>query len=273
VKTIIVPTDFSRSSVNAVYYAAYMAEKVNATLILLNAVQVPMFASEIPVPEPVFEEMVSTAKHDLEDLKDKLMIQTNGKLNISTEANLGAVADLINEISDRNSPFAIVMGLHAGKSMERLFMGSKTFNTLKHNAYPILIIPENAKFRAINKIGLACDLEAVIETIPFGILRDWLSVFNASLEIIHVSENDKDPKLADVSESISLQNHLSKFHPKFKFLSGRNLAERLSEYTKEQNLDLLVVIPKKHGFLGMFDKKYSQEIIVREQIPILAIHI
>jgi len=55
-------------------------------------------------------------------------------------------------------------------------------------------------------------------------------------------------------------------------LTGDNLAEKLNEYAKEHDLDLLMVAPRHHGFLGLFDKKHSKEIILHQEIPILAIH-
>ena len=82
----------------------------------------------------------------------------------------------------------------------------------------------------------------------------------------------KQQKSSEIGEAISLQNHLNKFRPKFEFLTGDNLAEKLNEYTKEHNLDLLIVAPRHHGLLGLFDKRHAKKIILHQEIPILAIH-
>jgi nucleotide-binding universal stress UspA family protein len=47
-RTIIAPTDFSAVSLNAVNYAADLAVAINAELILLHVVQIPITVSEIP---------------------------------------------------------------------------------------------------------------------------------------------------------------------------------------------------------------------------------
>lgn len=271
-RTLIATTDFSPSSINAVNYAADMAKVVNARLILFNAVPVPVAVSEIPVPEATLEDMVTEAGQELNVLKDKLVLRTTGKVDISTEVLMGGFAEKIDEIADKCNPFAIIMGIAQGKPIERFLMGSNTFYAISKNPYPILIIPEKASFRPINKIGLACDLEAVAETIPFKLVSEWVSVFKSTLNIIHVSKNSKAQKSSEITEAISLQNHLSKFQPKFEFLTGDNLAEKLNEYTKEHKLDLLIVVPRHHGFLGLFDKKHAKKIIVHQEVPILAIH-
>jgi len=272
-KTIIAATDFSSSSLNAVNYAADLAESLNAKLVLLNVVEIPMAASEVPVPETVFEDMVSMADHDLDNLVLGLMDRSEGKLDLSTKVVLGTVATQIKEVSDDYQPFAIVMGKKAGNSLERILLGSSTLSSVKHNPYPILIIPENVRFKGIQKIGLACDLQNVVDTIPFKLLTAWLSAFNPSLDIIHLSKREQDFNSLDVSESISLENHLNQFKPKFHFLVGEKLAERLNQYALEQQLDLLVIVPKKHGFLAMFDKKHTGDIIVHNNTAILAVHV
>jgi nucleotide-binding universal stress UspA family protein len=272
-KTIIAPTDFSASSVNAANYAADLAVFLNAKLVLLNVVEVPMAASEIPVPETVFEDMVSMVDQDLDSLGSKLTVRTDGKIEIVTRVLLGTVATQIREISEELQPFAIVMGKKSGNSLERILLGSSTLTTVKNNPYPILIIPEYVRFNGIHKIGLACDLQNVAETVPFKTLIEWVGTFQAALDVIHLSKHEQDLSSIESGESVSLENHLNKLKPNFHFLVGDKLAERLNEYAGEQKLDLLVVIPKKHGFLAMFDKKHTHDIIVHNNTAILAMHV
>jgi nucleotide-binding universal stress UspA family protein len=272
-KTIIAPTDFSATSRNAANYAADLANFLNANLVLLNVVEVPIAASEIPVSETVFEDMLGMAEQDLDNLGSKLTIRTNGQIEIITRVVMGTVATQIKEVADEYDPFAIVMGKKAGYSLERIMLGSSTLSSVKHNPYPILVVPENIPFKGIRKVGLACDLQDVAETIPFKLLNDWLTVFNPSLDIIHLSKHEEDLKSQDAAESVSLGNHLNKFKPVFHFLHGDKLAERLNEFAREQQLDLLIVVPKKHGFLALLDKKYSGDIITHNDTPILAVHV
>jgi nucleotide-binding universal stress UspA family protein len=271
-KTIIASTDFTPSSVNAVNYAADLALSLNAKLVLLNVVEIPMAASEVTVTENFFEEMAGMADQDLENLKNSLMQRSEGKLNLTTKVVLGSVAAQIKEVADELQPFAIVMGKRAGNSLERILLGSSTLTSVKHNPYPILIIPEHVRFNGIHKIALACDLQNVADTIPFKLLTDWISPFNPSVQVVHLSKREQDFNSLDATESVALENHLSKYKPTFHFLVGDKLAERLNSYALEQKLDLLVIVPKKHGFLALFDKKHSGDIIIHNNTAILAIH-
>jgi hypothetical protein len=56
-KTIIAPTDFSPISYNACLYAAKMALDINANLVLLHVMELPLSVAEFPVTEDIFDEI------------------------------------------------------------------------------------------------------------------------------------------------------------------------------------------------------------------------
>lgn len=270
-KTIIAPTDFSAAATNAVNYAADMAAAIDARLILLNVVQAPVTVSDIPLPEPVFEDMLRIGRSDLDELSKNLRIRTKGKVDSSTEIMVGDAGYQIKELAGQEKPFAIVMGIKAGKPTARFFMGSASLSSIRHLPYPVLIVPETFSFKGINKIGLATDLEDVTE-LPFSTLTEWLSVFPAKLDIIHIGKQGQGASPSDVGESVALNNHLHKFHPEFHFLTHEELAEGLNSFSIKHNLDLLIIVPKKHGLSELFNEKHAKKIVVHQQIPVLAIH-
>jgi nucleotide-binding universal stress UspA family protein len=271
-KTILAPTDFSASSINAVNYAADMALAVKAQLILINAVQFPVAASELSLPESVMDEIIDMGNSDLEELANKLKKRTNEKISISSEVLFGPVEQQIELMSASKRPLAIVMGIKPGKTFERALLGSTVFHTMNHIPYPLLIIPENFQFSPVREIGLACDLENMEENIPFEAIKEWLSLFNARLHIVHVSVKNKEFRTSQLSGSVSLQNHFASFAPKFHFLEGSNLEDELNHFAKSINLDLLIVMPRTYGIFKSFRKKHSKKLIRHNQIPVLSIH-
>jgi nucleotide-binding universal stress UspA family protein len=271
-KTIIAPTDFSTASLNAVNYAADFAMSINAKLVLLNVVKIPIAVSEIPVPEPIFGDILRDSNQDLEALAEKCRIRTKGKIDISAEVMIGTIEYQIGEIVKEKKPLALVMGLTQTKSNQRFFFGSKTLSMIKHLDIPVLIIPEHVSFAGIKKIGLACDFENVNDTIPFDSLDKFLSDFNATLDIVHVNKEEEFVEAADVIGSGPIQKNLRKFHPEFHFLKSKNMTKELKEFVKLRGIDLLIVIPKKHSYLELFGERHSKEIALNMDIPILSLH-
>jgi len=268
-KPIIATTDFTAASQNAVNYAADLATALGCKLILFHAVQLPVVVSDVPMPEPFYEEMLKSANQDLKEMREKLAMRNKGKLEIEIEILPGSVSHELHEICDQRKPFAVVMGRGAGRSFEQLIIGSETFYAIKHLNYPILVVPESASFKGIKKIGLACDLEAEEGSLPFAQLKELLLAFNPTLDVIHILPKEKALESGQVAESMSLQNHLNVFRPNFHFLSKEKVDDGISEFAKQHELDLLVVFPRKHDFFGLFHKRVSKSVILHHQLPVM----
>jgi len=271
-KTILAPTDFSDSSFNAINYAADLALAINAKLVLFHAIPFPIAISEISVPGDFVDDLIEIGQRDMDDLLSKLESRTRGKIIITTDIKIGTVEQEIETVCLKERPLAVVLGIRSGKSLERALMGSSIFHIMNHVAFPTLIIPEQAIYREIKNIGLACDLKIADENLPMESIIEWLTLFKAGLEIIHISTRDQDFKGDQTAESISLQTRLSPFKPRFHFLLGENIAEVLNEFVRAHPLELLMVFPRKHGVFSLFHKKKSKFIVSHSHLPILSIH-
>ncbi len=271
-KTILALTDFTASSVNAVNYAADLAYSINADLVLLHAIPFPIAVSEISVPGDFIDDMMDTSQRDIDNLSKTIKSRTRGKINVTTEIKIGAIEQEIENISPKERPLAVVMGIRSGKSFERALMGGTTFHIMNHVGFPTLIIPEGVQFHEIKTIGMACDLKQTDSQLPFETIKEWLYLFTSKLEIIHMEEGNGKLQSEQTVESIIIQNRLHIFKPRFHFLSGDDMAAELNEFMKTNPLDLLMVFPRKHGIFGLFHKKKSRFIATHQQLPILSIH-
>jgi len=73
-KTIIVPTDFSPISTNAMNFAADMAVNINASLMLLHVYQVPVSMTDVPVVMVSSEELRKSSEAKLQEIKKRCRI-------------------------------------------------------------------------------------------------------------------------------------------------------------------------------------------------------
>jgi len=271
-KTILAPTDFSASSLNAVYYAADLALAINAKLVLFHAIHFPIAVSEISLPGDFIDDMLEVADREMKDLYDEIQTRTKGKLVVATDIKIGSVEREIENLSVKERPLAVVMAIRAGKTMERALMGSSVFHIMNYVGFPTLIIPDGVHFTELKTIGIACDLKYANEKIPFETVTEWLYLFKSKIEIINVSGKNRDLKSDQLAESISIQARLKSFNPGFHFLNSDNIAEELNDFTKVHQNDLLMVFPRKHGIFKFFHKSKSKSIVNQASIPILSIH-
>ena len=130
-------------------YAADLAYSINANLVLLHAIPFPIAVSEISVPGDFIDDMMDACQKDMDELTEKIKSRTRGKITVTTEIKIGTVEQEIENISSKERPLAVIMGIRSGKSFERALMGSTTFHIMNHVGFPTLIIPEGVQFREI----------------------------------------------------------------------------------------------------------------------------
>jgi len=275
-RTIVVPTDFSPISLNAVSYAAEIARSVNADLSLLHICLLPITVyGEVPYPVENMSSFMSDAEEKILQVKNDLEKKTGGKVKIDTEVRMAAtVSGELANFCKSKQPYAVVMGTQGGSAVERVFFGSNTLNAVRHLAWPVIVVPPEAKFANIKKIGLACDLKNVDESIPFSQIRSLVNEFHAELFILHINPDAEKGYTAEKTiESRSLQNQLDDLHPVYRFIDYEDIENGLEEFAASNKLDLLVTIPKRHNIIEkLFHKSHSKKLVLHTNVPVMAMH-
>jgi nucleotide-binding universal stress UspA family protein len=74
-------------------------------------------------------------------------------------------------------------------------------------------------------------------------------------------------------ESGYLDSLLQDLHPRYHFLQKEDVVDAITEFSETNNLDLVIVIPKKHKLLeGIFHKSSSAGLVKHSHVPVIAIH-
>ncbi|THU41843.1 universal stress protein [Niastella caeni] len=277
-KTLVVPTDFSSVSVNALNYAVDMAQAINAGIVLLHVYNVPVsFADGAVVPVEIVsvEELKRTAEERLEEIKRNLVQVTSGQVQVYSEARLGDTIEELEKLCKSVQPLAIIMGSHGATGLERIIMGSTTLNAIRHLKCPVIVVPPGTTYHGIKRIGLACDFENIVQSTPIDYIKSIVKEFGAELYVLNVK--DKDDEETDVTEATMetayLDAMLEENRPTYVQLTGKDVVEGIHGFAENNNLDLVMLIPKKHRFIdSLFHKSQSRELITHSHIPIVSIH-
>jgi nucleotide-binding universal stress UspA family protein len=275
-KTIIVPTDFSPVAMNALRYALDMARAIDARIILLNTYQVPVSYSDAPV-SPVttisIDDIKIASEQRLADLNQEVARISGGSAKVNTEARLGNTVDTLEEMCSSLKPFAVVMGSHGSTGIERMIMGSTTLSVIRNLRHPVIVVPPGTSYKEIKKIGLACDFKDVVETIPVDYIKAIVNEFDAELYVLNVNPEGESYDANTPLESAWLDSLLGDIKPNYYFLQRDDIVEGINEFSEKHNLDVVIVIPKKHNLLEkIFHKSRSKELVRNAHIPIVSIH-
>ncbi|MBK7561977.1 MAG: universal stress protein [Chitinophagaceae bacterium] len=273
-KTIIVPTDFSPVSINAVNFAVNMAEGIEASLLLLNVYNIPVSYSEVPIMLVSVDEMKKSSEDQLAELKKNVIHVTSGKVKVYTESRMGNTVDELEELCKHIQPFAVVMGAKGKTSIEKVVFGSTTLTAIRHLTWPVICVPPGKEYgKGIKKIGFACDFKQVVETTPVQFIRQIVKEFNAELHILNVDYKEKHFRPETPEQSFLLHNLLEDVKPFYHFINNPDIEDGINEFAESNNLDLVIAIPKKHNLLGgIFKPSSTKQLVFQSHIPVMCVH-
>jgi nucleotide-binding universal stress UspA family protein len=259
-RTVLVPVDFSDTSLNAANYATKMFTGVYGVNMLLYHVY------EKPEHEV-------TAEKELKKLKDALF--DVGIVKIQTFCRQGN--DLIECLEDdirKNKTDLVIMGITGKSKLEQTLIGSNTLKLIDRNVCPVLIVPGHARFERIKHVTLASDFihspSAEIATTIKRLLGDHF----AKLHIVnvnpahHVSITEAYQKVKDE------MNELFKgYEHEFYFIGLYDLQETLNMFVTDHAIDMIITMPKDHSwFAALLGPSNTKRMGYQSKIPVLAIH-
>jgi nucleotide-binding universal stress UspA family protein len=139
-RRILVPTDFSRSSENALAYAAAFAEKFGAEVVLLHVVQdLALFVPEAvmaapPLTAPVGQ-FLAAARQALEHAAAGV-----GGVTIRPEVAEGVPYEEIVRQAREHDVDLIVMGTHGRTGLAHVLLGSVAEKVVRRAPCPVLTV-------------------------------------------------------------------------------------------------------------------------------------
>lgn len=139
---ILVPTDFSKHSENALAYAAAFAEKFDAELFLLHVVQdlalfVPEALTAAPPVTPPVEQLTAAVREALDRLIDSNHLR---RFTVHTEVREGSPFYEIVRFAKEQEIDLIIMGTHGRAGLVHVLLGSVAEKVVRKSPCPVLTV-------------------------------------------------------------------------------------------------------------------------------------
>lgn len=152
IKRILVPTDFSDVSIEAIRYAQSLAEMYGAKIILFHAVDdapVLAFHTMELTTDFVLADTGSTAEHHLEQFVKSHDIRNEYGLELLVRR--GNPYDEITHVAIEEDVGLIVMATHGRTGLAHVLLGSVTEKVVQHSDIPVLTVKPARHKRSQNQ--------------------------------------------------------------------------------------------------------------------------
>lgn len=267
--TLLVPTDFSKASKKAIMYAAELAKKIKARIILLNVVQANTSGETLLKWKRLEEEMVKIAREDGEQLLAEVKRKAGAKTPITFEYRLGYDFDkVVNRFVEENDVDLVVMGTHGATGLKKVLMGSNAASMINTSLVPVVAVPADAAFKPIKKIVYATDMVNLDEEIKTVTM--FAALFTASVSVVHVTPATPDKKFNAEKLTKNLIK-VSKYKKlTFSFVKNENITAGVNAFVAKQKPQLLAMFTHKlSAYEKFFGKGVTRKQAFNTTVPLL----
>ena len=275
-KKILLPTDFSDNSWNAIKYALQLYKDQECNFILLHTYTPIVYHVEHLQASytqlQVIDAVKETAKKRLDDTLQRINSEFNNTKHIFSQVtSFNTLTSEIEELYRGGVIDVIITGTKGASGVKEILFGSNTVHIIKNARCPIFAIPSGFSYEAPHEILFPTDLDILFKHSKLKILKEIVQSNNARLNVMHVSSGneltEKQKRNQDNLESI-FKNSAFLFHN----VKPMNIAHAINEFQVKHKINLLVMINNKHSFFeNLFFKNTINQIGFHLNVPFLVI--
>jgi len=276
-KTILLPTDFSKNSINAIEYAVNLFKDIPCKFYLLNVFRIPYLANEELMDQNVNqlaaleEEMYDNSKHEMKKLLKKLPENDNHDYEMISDYNLFNLA--VHEVIEKKDIELIIMGTKGATGAKEIFLGSNTGDVIMKSACHVIAVPENHSYKPPEEILFPTDFQINYDFEDLGPLIRVAEMNNAVIRIVHFSEKSDLDEIQQENKR-TLNSFLVNVRHEHYTLSTSDFEEGINCYVQSRgNIDMIAIIGRHYGFFQrLFFKPKVRALSFHSTIPLFVIH-
>lgn len=276
-KRILLPTDFSEISKNAILYALNLFKDIPCEFFLLNVFRIPYVTNEEFMGNDVSQlailedELHNSSKRGMEELLDTLPKNKNHKFYKISDYNL--FVNAVQNVVDEKKIELIVMGTKGATGAKEIFMGSNTGNVILNTTSNIIAVPENTVFKKPKQITFPTDFRISYELEDLAPLISLAELYDSRIRILHLSENEELDEEQKKNKK-RLVSFLINVKHSFHTLSNTDFEEALNCFTQSRgNINMIAMIARHYTFFQrLFFRPKVRELSFHTKIPLFVLH-
>ena len=273
---ILLPTDFSKNSGNAIAYAMELFKDQKCNFFFLHTYTPSFYRMDYMLGGPLFSAIpdsgVDISLAGLEKtLNDVKKTYKNPKHTYTIISAFNTLTDEINEVTVEKEIDMVVMGTQGATGAKEIFLGTNTVYVLRKAIAPVLVIPENYSFQNIKKILLPSDYLTNYKQNELSMVIKMANMNKAELIVLHVKE-EYELTVGQQENKMALYKSFDGLSTTFTELKGSIMPDAILDYVQNNEIDLLMMMNRKHSFFErLFERQNVDQIGFHIKIPFLAI--
>lgn len=262
-RKVLVPTDFSPVSKNALIYGLNLYKNSDTDFDIIHIyhpsfdpVQPEIIESSLGL-ELVKKEILNGFVNSISDMANEY------RIGIESSIEVGFTVEKIVELSKEYE--LIIMGSTGNNSFINQIFGGISSEVASKSRCPVLLIPSSVSYHELNNIIYSYDYEG-IDDVVLQDVAGFAKRYDAKLHFVHIYNKENKsinivlPEKLDVDHTISI-------------VQADTIREGLSKYIEENNIDIVIMATKTKNFWEkIIHRSHTRQFSLTTKVPLLVYH-
>ena len=264
---ILIPTDFSINSLNAIQYAVELYRAKPIKFYILHAFADEVYEISMESPEEGFADIkdivYQRSQQTLKNFENKID-KVNSEHTFEVISNFGQLVDSVNELVDSENIDLVVMGTKGKTADRHLTFGSNTLQVIKYVKCPVLAVPAVYRDAKPKDILFPTDYMLPYKSRELELLDRITRHFSAKIHFLHVSKFP-NISLRQKDNKKFLEDFFRENDTVCQMNAHTDVTEAINTFVIENPIDMLVMVNTRHSYL--------ENILYQSTIEKIGLHI
>ncbi|MEZ4858177.1 MAG: universal stress protein [Flavobacteriaceae bacterium] len=268
-RRILLPTDFSKNSLNAINYAMDFFKGKTCEFYFLNVQKPSEFvSSDIYTASPIDSTIYASIAQDNKKQLDALVGAYSKKYASESFTFEGifdfdVFVDAIQQIIHSKNIELIIMGTNGATGADEVLFGSNTLKVIRNVQHPILVIPENYTFNGFASLLFTLKEEDDIHPEALSPIGDMIKGNKVSLQVLQLDTTKQMPHSPILSDFSEIKYHAIEAVP---------TPEAVSSFEQLFSVDMhAIFIKPKSFFERIFSGTDTPQLSYESRVPLLVL--
>ncbi|WP_037349101.1 universal stress protein [Sediminibacter sp. Hel_I_10] len=275
-KRILLLTDFSDNSINAMHYAMQFLKEEICTFFILHTKSSSSYISGDLImsgSNSIYQSIIKNEKDQLKDLiVDLVKVFDNDNFQYEPIVEYGDLTNAVNELVISKQIDFIFMGTKGNTGVKEKVFGSNTIHVIRNVDCATFVVPDGFLYKKPEEIIFPLDPFDAMNGVAFSKAIRVIKSFSKKIHVLRINENSVDEERKH-SDQETLKTVLHKVP--FVYYAVHDLPKHhaVNGYVQTNNIDLIVLIKHKelmfeHFFMGSSTTKIGSHL----EVPLLVVH-
>lgn len=274
--SILLLTDFSNNSKNAILYAQHLLKKESCNFYVLYVKEASTYTTDDLMgnrsSQSLYASLVAKSEKRLDNFVNNID-KTNPSHTFKPIIDRDVFIDAVNQCVIKYKIDLVVMGTNGASDLKETVFGSNALNVLRSVDCNTLVVPTAFKFSQLDNLLLALDIKDSLNDKTVLELLNFVRLHAVKLKVLRIISPERNSSSKEEEDQKWLSERLKSSDFDYATIPNVPLTYVVNTFVHTQAVDMIVFVGQYKNFVGrLFGTSEKTKITKTLNVPLLIFH-